>query len=135
MHKMVVLQLNSQLQSPCTSSRTSVRVRPSQCVADTNRSIDTEAVFSHFAVVHSDRTRDSTETWEVPSEHQETFFHCEGDHALAQVAQTDGGVSLLAGIHKLSRHCPGQVALGGPARAVGLDQVLSFQFQPDCDSG
>jgi len=31
----------------------------------------------------------------VPSEHKETLFYCEGDRALAQVAQRGCGVSSL----------------------------------------
>ena len=52
---------------------------------------------------------------EVPSEHQETLCYCEGDRALAQVAQRGSGVSLLGGIQKPSGHDPGQPGLGGPA--------------------
>jgi len=33
-----------------------------------------------------------TKTQEVPSEHQETLFHCEGEGALAQVAQRGCGL-------------------------------------------
>ncbi|KAK4829773.1 hypothetical protein QYF61_006572 [Mycteria americana] len=44
------------------------------------------------------------ETQEVPSEHQETLFYCEGDRALAQVAQKSGGVSILGGIQRLSQN-------------------------------
>ena len=35
------------------------------------------------------RQRAQTETWEVPSEHQETPFHYESHRTLAQVAQRD----------------------------------------------
>ena len=65
----------------------------------------------------------TTETQEAPSEHQETLFNCEGARVLAQVAQGSGGVSILGGIKKPSGHGPGQPALGGPARAGGLDQL------------
>lgn len=40
-----------------------------------------------------------TETWEVPSEDQETLFYCESDGALAQVAQDGCGVSILEDSH------------------------------------
>lgn len=63
-------------------SCTSLCVRPSHCIADTKRNIHTEVVFSHSAMVPRDRTRDSIETWEAPSEHQEALFHSEGDQAL-----------------------------------------------------
>ncbi|GAB0181415.1 hypothetical protein GRJ2_000606800 [Grus japonensis] len=36
-----------------------------------------------------------TETLEVPSEHQETLFYCEGDQAVAWVAQRDYGVAIV----------------------------------------
>ena len=42
-------------------------------------------------------------------------FCCEGDRALAQVAQSSGGVSILGDIQKPSGHGPGQPALAGPA--------------------
>ena len=55
-------------------------------------------------------------------EHQETLFDCEGDRALAQVAQGGCGVSLLGDTQKPSGHSPGQPALGHPAGAgVGPD--------------
>jgi len=59
-----------------------------------------------FPLVPSDKKQwAQTETQEVPSEHQETPFYYEGDQALAQVAQSGGGVSSLG-------HGPGlQVAL------------------------
>ena len=68
-------------------------------------------------MVPSDRTRGSGQRvkQEVPSEHQETLFYCEGDRALAQVAQRSGGVSHLGDIQKPSGHGPGTVAVGGPA--------------------
>ena len=56
-----------------------------------------------------------TEMQKVPSEHEETLFDCEGDRALAQVAQGGCGVSLLRDTEKPTRHGPGQLALGGPA--------------------
>ena len=56
-----------------------------------------------------------TGTQEVPFEHQETLFHCEGDGALAQVAQGGCGVSILGDTQKPSGHGLGQQTLGGPA--------------------
>ena len=52
-----------------------------------------------------------TETQEV-LEHQETFFHCESDQA---VAQRGGGVSIPGDIQKLSGHSPEPPGLGGHA--------------------
>lgn len=49
---------------------------------------------------------------EVPSEHQEILFHCEGYQALAQAARRDCGVSILGKIQKLSGHSIGQPAPG-----------------------
>ena len=76
-----------------------------------------------------------TETREVPSEHQETLFYCEGDQTLAQVAQGGCGDSILRDIQKTFGHGPGQLSPGG--LAWGLDQMTSrgtFQPQPSCDS-
>ena len=47
-----------------------------------------------------------TEAQEVPFEHQETLFHCEGEVV---------GCPSLRDIQKLSGHGPGKPALGGPA--------------------
>lgn len=56
-----------------------------------------------------------TETQAVLSEHQETLSSCEGDQALAQVAQGGGRVSIPGDRQKLSGHGPGQLALSGLA--------------------
>ena len=56
-----------------------------------------------------------TEAQEAPSEHQETFFHCEHDQALEQIAEGGCGVSICGDIQKPTGHSPGQLALGGPA--------------------
>lgn len=65
------------------------------------------------------------ETREAPSEHQETFYHCKGDQALAQVSQRGCGVSLVGDAKKLSGHVPRQPVLGGPclSSGVGPDDV------------
>jgi len=65
-----------------------------------------------------------------------TFFHCEGDRALAQVAQKGCGVPMLGDIQKPSRHGPEQLAIDGLALAEGLDKMTSghpFQPQPFWD--
>jgi len=64
---------------------------------------------------HDQRQWAQPEAQELPSEHQETHFHCEGDQALAQIAQGGYGVSILEDIQKSFTHGPGQLALGGPA--------------------
>jgi len=78
-----------------------------------------------------------TETWEAPSQHQETLFCCEGGKTLAQVCQGGCGVYLLRNTQKSSRHGPGQPALGLPGQAGGLDHTNfrgPFQPQPSSDS-
>jgi len=71
------------------------------------------------------------ETQEVPSEHQKTVLNCEGQGALAQVAQGGCGVSVVGDTQKLPRHSPGQLALGLPVCTGGLDQMTSRSpFQP-----
>lgn len=64
-----------------------------------------------------------TKIQEIPSEHQETLFHCEGHWTLAQIAQNSGGVFVLGEIQKPSGHGPEEPALGGHAWAGGLDQL------------
>ena len=70
-----------------------------------------------FSVMPSDRTRGSGHKLkhrEVPSGHQETLFHSEGNEALSQFAQRGCGV-FLVDTQKPCRHGPGQPAVGGPA--------------------
>jgi len=55
------------------------------------------------------------ETQEVPFEHQETVFHCDGDRALAQVAQRDCVVSTLGDTCKSYGQGLGQPAVDSPA--------------------
>lgn len=55
-----------------------------------------------------------TETWEVLSQHQETFS-CEGNQALSQVAQGGGRVSTPGNRQKPPGHGCGQLALSGPS--------------------
>ena len=71
-----------------------------------------------------------TETQEVPSEDQETLFHCEGDRALAQAVQGGCGVSVLGDIQKPSGRGLGQLTVGGP------EMTCQGFFQPQriCDS-
>ena len=64
-----------------------------------------------------------SETQEVPSEHQETFLHREGDQVLGQVAQGRCRVSILGDIQKPSGHSPGQLALGDLSRGAGPDDL------------
>jgi len=65
--------------------------------------------------------------------HQIIRKHCEGDQALAQVAQRVCGDFVLGDIEKLSGHGPRQLSLGGPE----LDKMTSrgsCQPQPFCES-
>ena len=68
-----------------------------------------------FGAQYQDQKQQAqSETWEVPSEHQEILFCCGSDQALAQVPRGGCGISLLGDIQKLSGHGPGQSALGDP---------------------
>ena len=90
-----------------------------------------------LSVVPSDSTRAMCPNWNTGGEHQETLFHYEDDQALEQVAQGCCGVSILRDVQKPSGPKPGQLALGGPTWAVGLDRMTSagyFQPQPIYDS-
>jgi len=51
------------------------------------------------------------------------LFYCETDRALAQVFQWGGRASILGDIQELSRHGPGQPAVGGPAWASVDDDL------------
>ena len=81
-----------------------------------------------FSAVPSDRTRGNGHNlkhrW-MPLNIRKPFFHCEGDRALAQVAQGGCGVSFLGDVQKPFGHGPGQVAVGGPVcvSGVGADDL------------
>ena len=78
-----------------------------------------------------------TETWEVPSEHEEELLPSEGDGALEQAAQGGCGFSFSGDIQDPPGQCPVQPAVGDPASAGRLDWVaLRSPFQPQtfCDS-
>jgi len=80
--------------------------------------------------------RAQTEAQEVPAEHKEEL-HFEGDRALEQVAQRGCRVSFSGDTQDLPGQGPVQPAVGDPALAVGLDQVIPrgpFQPLPFCDS-
>ena len=71
-------------------------------------------------------------TQDISSKHQEIFFHCEDDQALAQVGQKGCGVSLEI----LKSHTHGQLSLGEPAWAGRSDKMTprcSFQLEPFCE--
>ena len=55
------------------------------------------------------------EAQEVPFEHQETLFHCEGDKHWHRLPREVVGSPSLRDIQKLSGHGPGKPVLGGPA--------------------
>jgi len=61
------------------------------------------------------RQQTQTKTQDIPSEHQETLFHHEGDGALAQVAQGGSRISILGHIQKPRGQAPGQPVLDDPA--------------------
>jgi len=90
-----------------------------------------------FLMVPSDRTRGNGYKPEIPSQDQETLFHCEGDRAQVQVAQRGCGVSMLGDTQKLS----GCTVLGSCLQVAlleqrGLDQMASrgpFPPQPFCN--
>lgn len=95
-------------------------------------------VFRHFAVVPSDRTRDSAETWEVPSENQETLFRCEGDQALHRLLRQMVEFPSSQVFKSCLDIVLGKWLLMVMLRAEVFNWMLSrdpFQFQLDCDSG
>lgn len=49
-----------------------------------------------------------------PSKHLEKILYCEGEQALAQVAQKGCEVSVLGDSQKLPAHGPGNLVLCGP---------------------
>lgn len=63
----------------------------------------------------SDRTNwAQTEAQEILSEHGEHPFHCKDDQAVAQVAHSDSGVSILGDTEKPSGHSCEQPDLADP---------------------
>lgn len=50
-----------------------------------------------------------------PSKHLEKILYCEGEQALAQVAQKGCEVSVLGDSQKLPAHGPGNLVLCGPS--------------------
>jgi len=68
--------------------------------------------------------------------HEEELY-LEGDRALEQVAQGGCGFSFSGDIQNLPRRGPVQPAVGDPALAGGLDEMVPggpFQPLPFCDS-
>lgn len=89
-----------------------------------------------FSEVPSDRTRGNVYKLKhssSPLNIRKKSFHCEHHQALAQVAHTSCGVSILGDLPKP----PGQCAPGAPTWAGWLGQMTSrgaFQPQSSCDS-
>jgi len=72
-----------------------------------------------------------TEAEEDPSEHEEELLHSEGDGALEQAAQGGCGVSFSGDIPDPPGRGAVQPAVGDPALAGGLDQMIHRgPFQP-----
>lgn len=110
----------SQLFGVLFFSCTSLRARPSHSPTETYWSIPPLCCGAQW--------QDKRQRWNMGGSFWESGnpFPLWGWPSTAQVAQTDGGVSLLAGIQKLSRHCPGQMALDGHAKSRGV-QLDAFQ--------
>lgn len=95
--------------------------------------VQSQVLFSGTQL-HNHRQWAQTQTLEIPFEHQETFFHCEGHRALAQVTQSGCGVSNLGNLKSHQDMVLGSWRWHCSSR--GLDQVTSrgpFQPQPFCD--
>ena len=76
-------------------------------------------------------------TQEVPPEYEEKLLSCEGARAVAQAAQGGVEVSFSGNILNPPGHSPVPPALGVPAQAGGLDEMISrgpFQPLPSCAS-
>ena len=90
-----------------------------------------------FSAVLSARTRGSGHKlkWRVCCPNSRKY--CEGDWAFMLIAKQGYGVCHLGDTQKPPGHDTGQLALDGPAWAVGLEQMTSrspFQPQPFCGS-
>ena len=75
-------------------------------------------------------------TQEVPAKNDKKLLSREGDRAVAQAAQGGCGVSFPGDIQNPPGCVPVPPALGVPAEAGGLDEIVSrgpFQPQPFCD--
>lgn len=78
-----------------------------------------------FPVVSSDSARGNGHT--LTYRRFSLNSYCEGDKALAQIAQRDYGVSIFRDTQKLSRHGPGQAALVVLLEQERLGQMISDQ--------
>lgn len=72
-----------------------------------------------FPVVPRDRIRGNGHTLKIPPEYQEDFLPCEGDRALAQVAQSGCAITIFGDTEKSPGHGPGHLILGSPPWAGG----------------
>jgi len=81
--------------------------------------------------------RAQTEAQELLSEHEEELLPSEGDGALEQAAEGGDGFSFSGDTQDPPGQGPVQPAVGDPALAEGLDQIIPrgpFQPLPFCDS-
>lgn len=69
-----------------------------------NNTKRTKAGSFQWSPVTDPQAVSTNETREVPSEHQEILFHCEGDQMLTQIVQGGCGVSMLGDTQKPPGH-------------------------------
>lgn len=97
-------------------------------------------LFSVSSMMLNEKTRGSGRTLKyrrLPLKFRKWFFYCEGDWTMAQAAQKGCGVWIFEEIKRMPSCDSGQLALGIPVWAGGLDQMTStdpFHHHSFCDS-